>query len=82
MVSPEYFDNVQRNVNQLLIDMGLEHTKCKYAYHTPSRQDRLGVVVAELDTLKDKQEVLRRKRYVRSYPQYSNVFIKTSKNTY
>ena len=76
---PEYFDNVQRNVNQLLIDMGLEHTKCKYAYRTPSRQGRLGVVVAELDNLKDKQEVLRRKRYVRSYPQYSNVFIKTSK---
>ena len=64
--------------------MNLERTTCIYAYRTPNRQDRLGVVVAELDNLKDTFKINKKcsdvNDIIQSYHQYSNVFIMTSKS--
>ena len=40
--------------------------------------DRLVVTIADLRSLKDKQDLLYRKRYLRSHPVHSNVFIKSA----
>ena len=75
---PEYGE-VRNTVNKLFHDMYLQNVRCKTAHRTPNRQNKVGVVIAEMESLQDKQEILKRKRYVRSYPQYANVYIKTSK---
>ena len=77
---PEY-DDVTKSTNQLFADMNLAIT-CKSAYRTPSRLhvNRVGVVIAELGTLRDKQAILERKRFIRHHPFYANVFIKTAKS--
>ena len=77
---PEY-EEVTKATNRLFMEMNLP-TRCKSAYRTPSRMhvNRVGVVIAELETLKDKQAILERKRFIRQHPQYANVFIKSAKS--
>ena len=55
--------------------------KCVSAIRTPHRpeSDHIGVVIADLRSLKDKQDLLYRKRYLCSHPVHSNVFIKSAK---
>ena len=74
-------DDVIQTVNQLFYDINLSHVKCVSAIRTPHRpeSDRLGVVIADLRSLKEKQNLLYRKRYLRSHPVHSNVFIKSAK---
>ena len=74
-------DDVIQTVNQLFYDINRSHVKCVSAIRTPHRpeSDRLGVVIAVLRSLKEKQDLLYRKRYLRSHPVHSNVFIKSAK---
>ena len=62
-------------------DIHLSHVKCISAIRTPHipESDRLGVVISDLRSLKEKQDLLYRKRYLRSHPVHSNVFIKSTK---
>ena len=71
-------DEVNKTVNKLFLDIQLGNIVCKSAYRTPARQNRLGVVIAELNSVQDKQEILQRKRLLRVMPEYANVFVKTS----
>ena len=75
-------DDVTGSVQKLLDFMNLGHVRCISAHRTPRRHDqnRIGVVVAELSSLEDKQAVLERKRYLRNVPQYTHVFIKPAKS--
>ena len=78
----ERYENVLDTVNKLLSDMNLGDVNCIAAHRTPNRPDlnRKGVVIAKLGCLADKQEVLKRKRYIRSHPQYVNVYISAYKS--
>ena len=74
-------DDVIQTVNQLFYDINLSHVMCVSAIRTPHRpeSDRLGVVIADLRSLKEKHDLLYRKRYLHSHPVHSNVFIKSAK---
>ena len=74
-------DDVIKTVNQLFYDINLSHVKCVSAIRTPHRpeSDCLGVVISGMRSLKDKQDLLYRKRYLRSHPVHSNAFIKSAK---
>ena len=69
-------------VNHIFDDLNLRHISCVSAYRTPARPDmnHHGVVIATLNSLSDKREVLERKRYLRTMSQYRNVFLKPSKS--
>ena len=53
-------DDVIQTVNQLFYDINLSHVKCVLAIRMSHRPelDRLGVVIADLRSLKEKQDVL------------------------
>ena len=56
--------------------------RCISANRTPYRHDiqRQGVVIAELRSIEDKREILKRTRFIRTHPVYHNVLIKSSKS--
>ena len=74
-------NDVLQTVNQLFYGINLRHVKCISAIRTPHgpESDRLGVIIADLRSLKEKQDLLYRKRYLRSHPVHSNVVIKSAK---
>ena len=76
-------DDVIQTVNQLFYDINLSHVKCVSAIRTPHRpeSDCLGVVIADLRSLRDKQDLLYRKRYFRSHPVHSNNTSNQQKHT-
>ena len=69
-------------VNHIFDDLNLRHISCVSAYGTPARPDmnHHEVVIATLNSLSDKREILERKRYLRTMSQYRNVFLKPSKS--
>ena len=69
-------------VNNIFGDLNLRHISCVSADRTPARPDmnHQGVVIATLNSLSDKREVLERKRYLRTMSQYRNLFLKPSKS--
>ena len=66
-------------MNHIFDDLYLGHISCVYAYRRPDMNYH-GVVIASLNSLSDKREVLERKRYLRTMSQYRNVFLKPSKS--
>ena len=58
--------DINSTVNHIFDDLNLRHISCVSAYRTPARPDmnHHGVVIATLNSLSDKREVLERKRYL------------------
>ena len=69
-------------VNHIFDDLNLRHISCLSEYRTPARPDmnHHGVVIATLNSLSDKREVLERKCYLRTMSQNRNTFLKPSKS--